>query len=85
MVKDIRNTDAVARKPKAALIRATNHRLEILRKKKCKKKKIVERQKTEAIAAKCCTNRGGINLLSREEKNYKGDTSNNTDPEQAKY
>ncbi len=52
MEKDIKNTDAVACKLRPALTRATNQNLEVAREEKRKKKEIVEKQKTEAMAVK---------------------------------
>ena len=45
---------------------------------------MVERQKTEAIIAKCHKNRGRICLFSREEQNHESDTRDKTDPDQPK-
>lgn len=43
---------------------------------------MMERRKTEAIAAKCQRNKGGISLSSRKEKNYWFDTGDDIDPDQ---
>ncbi len=83
MEKGIRNADAVARKLGPALTRATNQRLEITRKERRKREEIVEKWKTEAMAAKRRRARRGISLYSEEEKNYENDTGDETDPDQA--
>lgn len=44
---------------------------------------MIEKQKTKAIAAKYCRTKKGINLFSKEKKNYKCDIKNNTDSNQA--
>ncbi len=44
---------------------------------------MVERRKTEAMAAKRRRARGGISLSSEEEENYESDTGDETDPDQA--
>ena len=66
-----------------ALIYATNHRLKLVREKQWKREEIVERQKTEIMAARCQRARRGICLSSEEEENYKSDTRDETDPDQA--
>ena len=43
----------------------------------------MKRQKTEAMAAKCQKARRGISLSSEREENYKSDTKDETDPDQA--
>lgn len=53
MDKGIKNANAVACKLRSALTKATNHRLEVASKERRKKEKIIERRKTEAMAAKC--------------------------------
>ena len=53
MEKCIKNANAVTCKFCPILIRAINHRLEVAREKKQKRQKIIKRQKTEAIVAKC--------------------------------
>lgn len=58
MKKYIKNADAVIHKLRAALLRAINHKLEVLRKKRWKKEKIVERRKAQAILTKWHKNRG---------------------------
>ena len=84
MAKGIRNTDAVAYKFRPTLTKATNYKLEVARKEQYKREEIVERQKTEAMAAKRYRERGGISLSSGEERNYESDTGNDTDLDQAK-
>ena len=84
IIKSIRNADAVACKLRPVLTRATNHRLEVARKKQPKREKIVERQKTEAMAAKHGKDRRRISLSSGEEGNHESDTEDDTHPDQAK-
>ena len=43
---------------------------------------MVEKQKTEVMAAKRCRDREGISLSIEEEKNYESDTGDNIDPDQ---
>ncbi len=52
MEKGIRNVDAVARKLRQALTRATNQRLEVVREERQKREEMVERRKLKVIAAK---------------------------------
>ena len=42
---------------------------------------MVERQKTEAMAAKSQRARGGISLSCEKEENYESDTGDGTDPD----
>ena len=44
---------------------------------------MVERQKIEAMAARCQRARGGISLSSKEEENYESDTGDKTDSDPA--
>ena len=44
---------------------------------------MVERQKTKAMAIRRQKARGGISLSSKKKKNYKSDTGDKTDPDQA--
>ncbi len=44
---------------------------------------MVERRKTEAMAAKRRRARRGISLCSEEKENYESDTGDETDPDQA--
>ncbi len=81
--KGIRNTDAVARKFGPDLTRATNQKLEVVREERQKRKKIVERRKTEAIVAKRQRVRRGISLFSEEKENYESDTGDEMDINQA--
>ncbi len=83
MEKGIRNADAVVRKLGPALTRAINQRLEVAREERRKREEMVERRKTEAIAAKRQRARGGISLSSEEEENYESDTEDETDLDQA--
>ena len=43
----------------------------------------MEKRKTEAMAAKCRRARGTISLSSKEKENYKSDTEDEMDPDQA--
>ncbi len=83
MEKGIRNADAVIHKLGPALTRAINQRLEVAREKRRKREEIVEKRKTEAMAAKCQRARGGISSSSEEEENYESDTGDETDLDQA--
>ena len=65
------------------MIRATNERLEVAKKKRRKREEMVERQKTKAMATRCQRARGGINLFSEEEENYESDIGDKTDSNQA--
>lgn len=80
MKKDIKNADVVAHKFGLALIRVTTYRLEVASKKRRKRKKIVKRRKTKAMATKYKRARRGINLSSEEERDYESDTRDKTDP-----
>ena len=42
---------------------------------------MVKKRKTEAMAAKCHRDRGGISLFSEEKGNYESDTGEDTDPD----
>ncbi len=53
MEKGIRNADTVAHKLGPASTRATNQRLEVAGEERRKREEMVERRKTEAMAAKC--------------------------------
>ena len=83
MEKDIQNVNVVARKLEPALIKVTNYRLEVVREKQRKREGIVERRKTETMAARCQRARRRISLSSEEEKNYENDTGDKTDLNQA--
>ncbi len=83
MEKGIRNADAVVCKLRPASTSATNQRLEVAREERRKKEEMVERRKTEAMAAKRRRARGGISSSSEKEENYKSDTGDETDPDQA--
>lgn len=50
--KSIKNIDVVARKLRPTLIKTTNQRLEIARKKKWKRQKMIKRQKIKAMVVK---------------------------------
>lgn len=77
MEKSIKNTDAIARKLRPTLTKATNYRLEVAR------EEIVERRKTEAMAAKYWRAGEEISLSSKEKKNDENDTRDETNPDQA--
>ena len=81
--KSTQNTDVIAYKFRPALIRATNHKLKDAKKEKQKTEEIVERRKTEVLAAKHCRARKGISLSSTENGNYENDIEDDTDPDQA--
>lgn len=66
-----------------ALTRTTNQRLEFVRKERQKREKIVEKQKTEAMAAKRWRIERGISLSNKKEKNYESDTGDKTNLDQA--
>ena len=83
MEKSIKNTDAVARKFGLGLIRATNQRLEVTREKKQKREEMIERRKTEAMAAKRHRARKKISSANKKEENYECDTGDETNPDQA--
>lgn len=53
MEKDIQNADATAYKLRLASIRAGNHRLEIAKEKRQKKKEIMKKRRIKAMATKC--------------------------------
>lgn len=77
MKKDIRNADAVVYKFKPALIKAINDKLEVVKKKKQKKEKMIEKRKAKAMAAKQRKIRKGISLYIKKEN--ENDTGDNTD------
>ena len=83
MKKGVQNPNTVACKLKLALTKASNYRLEVAREEKQKKEEMVEKQKTEAMDAKCHRNRKGISLFSKKKGNYKSDTRDDIDPNQA--
>ena len=82
MEKDTRNVDAIAYKLGPALIRATNHRLENVKKEKWKREEIVKRRKAKALAIERCRARGGISSSSVEEENDESDTKDDMDLDQ---
>lgn len=81
MKKDTRNIYAVARKLGPALTGATNPRLEVAKKERQKREKMVERRKTEAIVAKYQKARREISLSSKEKENYKSNTGDKINPD----
>lgn len=74
MKKDIKNVDIVVRKLLPALIRAINHKLEVIRKK---------RQKMEVVVVKCQKVKGRISLSNEEKENYKSNTWDEINHDQA--
>lgn len=70
MAKGIQNIDAVTHKLGPVSTRTTNHKLKAARKVQRNREEMVERRKTEAMAAKCCRDRRRISLFNREKKNY---------------
>ncbi len=83
MEKSIRNADAVVCKLGQASTRTTNQRLEVVKEERQKREEIVEKQKTEAMVAKRWRARRGISLSSEKMKNYKSNTGDETNPDQA--
>ena len=81
MEKGIKNADAVTCKLRLASTRATNDRLEVVREERQKREEMMERQKTEAMAAKRHRAKGRISLSS--EKEDESDTRDDMDPNQA--
>lgn len=53
--------------------------LKVTKKEYRKREKMIERQKTEVIAAKYYNNKGGISLYNRKKRNHNNDTGNNID------
>ncbi len=76
--KGINNADAITRKLGLALTRATNQRLEVAKEERRKTEEIVEKQKTEAMAAKWQRAKGGISLSIEEKENYESDIKDET-------
>lgn len=64
--KGIRNENIVVYKLGLALIKATTHRLEVVRKERHKREEIIESRKIEAIAAKHQRTRREISLPSKK-------------------
>lgn len=83
MEKGIKNVDTIARNFGLALTKTTNHWLKVVRKKGRKKEEMVEKQRTEVIAAKYQRVRGVISLSGEEEENYESETENERDPNEA--
>ena len=79
----IQNANAIVRKLRPALIRASNDKLEVAWEKKQKTKEMIKRWKTKAIAAKYCRDRRGISLFSKEERNYESEIGDDTNLNQA--
>ena len=79
MIKGIRNANIIAYKLGSALTRATNHKLEVIREEQYKKEKMIKRQKTEAMGAKRCRDRGRFSLFSRKKRNHESDIEDDTD------
>ena len=66
-----------------ASIRAINYRLKVAREEQQKREEIIERGKTETMAAKRQRARGRISLSNEEEENYKSNTGDETNSDQA--
>lgn len=66
-----------------AWIKATNHRLEDVIKKKQKREKIVEKRKAKVMAAKRYKAREEISSSNVEEENYKRNTKDDIGPDKA--
>ena len=62
-----------------ALIKAINKTLEIVRKEKQKREKIIEKRITKAISAKYQKARGGISFFGEKKNNYESDTKDDID------
>lgn len=77
MKKDIRNADAIVYKFKLASTKATNDKLEVVKKKRQKKEKMMEKRKAKAMIAKQHKIRKGISLYIKKEN--ENDTGDNTD------
>ena len=69
MEKNIRNTDIVTWKLKLASIRATNHRLGVVKEEKKKREEMMEKQKIEAMATKRQRASKRISLSNEKKKN----------------
>lgn len=82
MAKSIQNANTIACKLRLASTKTTNHRLKVTKEEQHNRKEIVEKQKIEAMAAKCHKDRKGISLYSRKKENYDGDTRNDMDLDQ---
>lgn len=65
------------------MIGATNHTLEVTREKNQKKEQIIKKQKIEIIATKHSKARRGISLFSEEEEDYKSNTGEEINLDQA--
>ena len=79
MAKDIQNVDVIARKLRPTSTKAINHRLEVAKKEQRNREKLMERQKTEAMAAKCRRDGEKISLSNRKEENYESDNKDDID------
>ncbi len=79
MEKGIKNADVVTHKLGRALTRVINQRLEIAREERQKRKEMVERQKTEAMAVKRRRARRRIISSRKEEEIYESDIGDETD------
>lgn len=84
MAKGIKNANAVTYKLKLASIKIINHRLKIVKKEQCKRKKMIKKQKTETMIAKCCKDGRKISLSRKKERNHRSDIRDNTNPDQTK-
>ena len=82
MEKDIRNADVVTCKLRPALIKITNHKLEIAREERQKRDKMMERQKIETIVVRQQRAKRRISSSIKEKKSYGSDTRDETNPDQ---
>lgn len=67
MEKSIKNANEVIYKLGLASTKVTNNRLEIARKERQKREKMIKRRKTEAMVVKRDKARGGISLFNKNE------------------
>ena len=80
--KDVQNIDVITRKLRPALIKTTNHRLEVVRNEQRKREKMVERRKIKVLAARHQGAREEINLSCEKEENYESNIGDKTDSNQ---
>lgn len=83
MDKGKKNANAIVCKLRSALIRVTNHRLEVASGKRQKKEEIEEKRKIKAITTKQKRAKEGINLFSEKKESYKSNTKDKIDLNQA--
>ena len=85
MKKGIKSAYTIVCKLWPALTRANNYRLEVVKKERWKKEEIIEKLKTKIMAAKCQRAKGRIRLSNKEKGNYKNNTRDKIDLDQANY